>query len=66
MELYWQIQPARQASMQAMGMLAGSNFLHRMLWKYQGWLSGFNGGPLRTPTMRLNDRQVNATVSNPP
>ena len=36
MELYWQIHPARQASMQAMAMLAGSNFLHRMIWKYQG------------------------------
>ena len=58
MDLYWQIQPARQASMQAMAVLAGSNFLHRMLWKYQGWLSGFNGGPLRAPTMRLNDRQM--------
>ena len=58
MELYWQIQPARQASMQAMSLLAGSNFLHRLLWKYQGWLSGFNGGPLRAPTMRLNDRQM--------
>ncbi len=58
MELYWQIQPARQASMQAMAMVAGSNLLHRMLWKYQGWLSGFNGGPLRTPTMRLHDRQM--------
>ena len=58
MKLYWQIHPARQASMQAMAMLAGSNFLHRMIWKYQGWLSGFNGGPLRAPTMRLNDRQM--------
>jgi 4-hydroxy-tetrahydrodipicolinate synthase len=29
-----------------------------MLWKYQGWLQGFNGGPLRQPTMRLVDRQL--------
>lgn len=58
MQRYWQIQPARQASMQAMAMLAGANFLHRMVWKYQGWLAGFNGGPLRTPTMRLTDRQM--------
>ena len=36
MELYWQIHPARQINMQAMAMFAGSNFLHRMLWKYQG------------------------------
>lgn len=58
MELYWRIQPGRSANLQAMSMLAGSNFLHRMLWKYQGWLQGFNGGPLRTPTMRVNDRQM--------
>ena len=35
--------------------MAQSHFLHRMMWKYQGWLNGFNGGPLRRPTMRLND-----------
>lgn len=58
MELYWRIHPGRQANLQAMSMLAGSNFLHRMLWKYQGWLQGFNGGPLRAPTMRLTDRQM--------
>lgn len=58
MELYWRIHPGRQANMQAMSMLAGTNFLHRMLWKYQGWLQGFNGGPVRTPTMRVNDRQM--------
>ena len=44
MELYWQIHPARQASMQAMALLAGSNFLHRMLWKYQGWPAARDGG----------------------
>ena len=60
MELYWQIHPVRQTNMQSMPMFAGSNFLHRMLWKYQGWLNGFNGGPLRQPTMRLVDRQMKA------
>ncbi len=58
MELYWQIHPARLANIQSMSLIAGSNFIHRMLWKYQGWLSGFNGGPLRQPTMRLVDRQM--------
>lgn len=60
MDEYWKIFPGRQASMQAMAVLAGSNFLHRMLWKYQGWLQGFNGGPLRAPSMRLVDRQMSA------
>jgi 4-hydroxy-tetrahydrodipicolinate synthase len=37
---------------------AGTTFVHRMLWKYQGWLQGFNGGPARAPHMRLADRQM--------
>lgn len=58
MAKYWALHPARVANGAAMAVLAGSNFLHRMLWKYQGWLQGFNGGPLRAPTMRLTDRQM--------
>jgi 4-hydroxy-tetrahydrodipicolinate synthase len=58
MELYWQIHPARLTNINTMAMIAGSNFIHRMIWKYQGWLNGFNGGPLRQPTMRLVDRQM--------
>ena len=27
-------------------------------WKYEGWLNGFNGGPSRRPTMRLNDAMM--------
>jgi 4-hydroxy-tetrahydrodipicolinate synthase len=60
MDRYWLLHHARQANGAAMAVLAGSNFLHRMLWKYQGWLQGFNGGPLRAPTMRLTDRQMKA------
>ena len=60
MARYWQLHHARQANGAAMAVLAGSNSLHRMLWKYQGWLQGFNGGPLRAPTMRLTDRQMKA------
>ncbi|HCU91210.1 MAG TPA: dihydrodipicolinate synthase family protein [Gammaproteobacteria bacterium] len=60
MDEYWKVFPARQATVAAMAVLAGSNFLHRMLWKYQGWLQGFNGGPLRAPSMRLVDRQMKA------
>jgi 4-hydroxy-tetrahydrodipicolinate synthase len=53
--LYWQINPARKANAAMTAYLAQTNFLHRMMWKYQGWLNGFNGGPMRRPTMRLND-----------
>ena len=30
--------------------------LNRTQWKYQDWLAGFNGGPLRAPTLRIPDR----------
>ena len=33
----------------------GANFIHRYLWKYQAWLTGYNGGPLRQPAMKLSD-----------
>jgi 4-hydroxy-tetrahydrodipicolinate synthase len=58
LDLYWKIQPARvmRASLQAD--FGGANFIHRYLWKYQGWLNGYNGGPLRQPTMKLADGQM--------
>lgn len=56
MELWWQIHPARMANIASR--VHGANALHRMLWKYQGWLNGFNGGPLRQPTMRLSPQQM--------
>jgi 4-hydroxy-tetrahydrodipicolinate synthase len=59
MEIYWRIHPARQASGALMKEAnAGTTLVHRMLWKYQGWLQGFNGGPVRAPHMRLSDRQM--------
>jgi dihydrodipicolinate synthase/N-acetylneuraminate lyase len=59
METYWRIHPARQATGSLMKEAnAGTVFVHRMLWKYQGWLQGFNGGPVRPPHMRLTDRQM--------
>jgi len=53
--LYWQINPARRANAATSAYMAQTNFLHRMMWKYEGWLNGYNGGPMRRPTMRLND-----------
>jgi len=55
MELYWQMHPARSARLADMQTFAGAYFIHRASWKYQGWLNGFNGGPLRMPVMRLSD-----------
>ena len=59
-KLYWQLHPARKANAAANAYTPQTLFLHRMLWKFQGWLNGFNGGPMRRPTMRMNDGQMNA------
>ncbi|MFQ5932237.1 MAG: dihydrodipicolinate synthase family protein [Nitrospiraceae bacterium] len=58
MKIYWQIQPARVARMAEHATFAGANFIHRYLWKFQAWLHGYNGGPLRQPVMKLNDGQM--------
>ena len=58
LEIYWQIQPARTARLGEQATFGGANFIHRYLWKYQAWLNGFNGGPLRQPAMKLTDPQM--------
>ena len=57
MELYWKVHPARLASgaVQAAS-VPGAGVLNRTAWKYQDWLAGFNGGPLRAPATRIPDR----------
>ena len=57
MARYWQVQPARLAnSAAAQSYAGGTGVLNRTMWKYQGWLAGYNGGPLRAPAMRAPDR----------
>jgi dihydrodipicolinate synthase/N-acetylneuraminate lyase len=57
MELYWKVNPARNANGAAAQSYApGTGVLNRTTWKYQDWLAGFNGGPLRAPAMRVPDR----------
>lgn len=63
MALYWQIDPARQARAREMAAVGPSNFVHRYLWKYQAWLQGYNGGPLRQPAAKLNDGQMNRVTA---
>ncbi|MFE4663730.1 dihydrodipicolinate synthase family protein [Streptomyces sp. NPDC056716] len=59
MEIYWRIHPVREADSAVVGQaVAGTAMVHRYLWKYQGWLNGFNGGPLRAPLSRINDGQM--------
>jgi 4-hydroxy-tetrahydrodipicolinate synthase len=58
MEVYWSLQPVRTTRVAVQGSFAGANFIHRYLWKYQAWLHGYNGGPMRQPVMKLNDGQM--------
>jgi 4-hydroxy-tetrahydrodipicolinate synthase len=58
MKIYWQIQPARGARMAEQASFGGANFIHRYMWKYQAWLNGYNGGPIRQPVMKLNGSQM--------
>jgi len=59
-EIYWQLHPARKAKAALAPSLHGGNFLNRQAWKFQGWLQGYNGGPLRMPTQRIHDPQMAA------
>jgi len=59
-ELYWRLHPARVAKINLFAAVHGGSVLNRMAWKFQGWLQGYNGGPLRMPTMRLQDKQMRA------
>ncbi|MFF0096124.1 dihydrodipicolinate synthase family protein [Streptomyces canus] len=59
-EIYWQLHPARRTKAALFGTLHGGSVLNRQAWKFQGWLQGYNGGPLRQPTMRLQDSQMAA------
>ena len=58
--IYWRMHPARKARQALAPQLHGGNFLNRQAWKFQGWLQGYNGGPLRMPTQRIHDPQMHA------
>lgn len=59
LNLLWQIAPAWRAN-ESVAPIPAAHIVHRMAWKYQAWLSGFNGGPLRMPTTRLIWREMRA------
>ena len=60
MALYWQIAPVRKANSAIVSATVGlTSLVPRFVWKYQGWLNGFNGGPLRSPQQRLNQVKMN-------
>jgi 4-hydroxy-tetrahydrodipicolinate synthase len=59
-DIYWQLHPARKIKAGLAPALHGGAFLNRQAWKFQGWLQGYNGGPLRMPTQRIHDHQMAA------
>jgi 4-hydroxy-tetrahydrodipicolinate synthase len=60
MELFWSCAPARESKGAFHATFAGAHLIHRVGWKYLGWLQGFNGGLLRMPQMRLLPGQMKA------
>jgi 4-hydroxy-tetrahydrodipicolinate synthase len=59
-EIYWRMHPARKVRQGLAQQLNGGAFINRQAWKFQGWLQGYNGGPLRMPTQRIHDGQMHA------
>jgi 4-hydroxy-tetrahydrodipicolinate synthase len=55
-QAYYRIEPARKAM--AAVPVASSGLINRMIWKYQSWLQGYNGGPIPHPTPRLYSRDM--------
>lgn len=59
MDAYWKVNPARAANDSIASSYMGTiGVIDRTIWKYQDWLAGFNGGPLRAPAMRVPDRHM--------
>ena len=59
LSLLWQIAPAWKSN-ESVAPIPGAHSVHRMAWKYQAWLAGYNGGPLRMPTNRLIWKEMRA------
>jgi len=57
-EIYWQLHPARKIKGALAAQLHGGALINRQAWKFQAWLQGYNGGPLRQPTQRIHDAQM--------
>lgn len=55
-ELYYKLEPMRKA-VSTLG-FGGQGLSNRLLWKYQSWLQGYNGGPIRHPTARVHSKDM--------
>lgn len=57
-EFYWNTHAARKAFQAVSAKLNGGHFINRQAWKFESWLQGYNGGPLRLPTTRIHDAEM--------
>jgi 4-hydroxy-tetrahydrodipicolinate synthase len=57
-EAFYRLDPARKAFASVPNFSNGT--INRMMWKAEGWLMGYNGGPIRHPTSRVYDRDIAA------
>jgi dihydrodipicolinate synthase/N-acetylneuraminate lyase len=58
MGIFWSYTAGREAKGAFHATFGGANLIHRVGWKYLGWLQGFNGGLLRMPQMRIVPGQM--------
>ena len=58
-KIHRQICPAVKAKQCMTTLLDGGSVINHQAWKFQGWLQGYNGGPLRNPTHRMHESQMN-------
>lgn len=55
-QLWYKLDPARKAFGSVP--IASNGLINRMMWKYQSWLQGYNGGPIPHPTPRVYSRDM--------
>ncbi len=54
--IWYKLDPARKAF--GSTPVASAGLINRMIWKYQSWLQGYNGGPIPHPTPRIYARDM--------
>lgn len=55
-QIWYRLDPARKAFGNVP--MASNGLINRMMWKYQSWLQGYNGGPIPHPTPRVYARDM--------
>jgi 4-hydroxy-tetrahydrodipicolinate synthase len=55
-QLWYKLDPARKAFTAVP--VASNGLINRVIWKYQSWLQGYNGGPIPHPTPRIYSRDM--------